>query len=98
MKTYMYKAFKEEELLYVGITNNLPRRFHQHEKFSAWYKEFNYVEINWFPTRRDAAVHEKIMIIAFEPRYNLVHNKFGSLFKQLTGTYESKQSRFPPDA
>lgn len=87
--TWLYKIYKDRELIYIGITDNLPRRFREHERDSAWYQEFDYMERMLFPDRATAAVHEEILIKAFTPKYNTVHNRGGmrSIFKRFNLVY-----------
>jgi hypothetical protein len=62
----LYRFFNQaDELLYVGITENWPARFHEHAKKASWYKQAKRIELESFDTREEAlaaelkAIHEE---------------------------------------
>jgi predicted GIY-YIG superfamily endonuclease len=71
----LYRVFAvDDELLYVGITNNPPRRFWHHEFRTPWWDEAARVEMSMFETRDLVAEAEIAAIRAEAPRYNVEHN------------------------
>lgn len=65
-------------LLYVGITENLERRWKDHAKDKPWWPKVQTRSIEWFPTRDHALAAEADAIRAEHPRYNVNHNGRGA--------------------
>lgn len=62
------------QLLYVGITNNIPRRLGQHSDTKAWFHDTTNITVEHHATRTIALAAEKSAIQVEHPKYNLVHN------------------------
>lgn len=72
--TSLYRFFNAKgELLYVGITGTLPRRFREHEESKLWWFECERVTVQHFATREAAAIAEIDAIRGECPRYNVVY-------------------------
>ncbi len=70
-KTYLYRHFdKNDNLLYVGITNRYVARLDSHKRLSSWYEEIATVIIQIYPTRKKALKAEGIAIELENPIYN----------------------------
>lgn len=73
--TAVYKHINEEgEVIYVGITNNIPSRTGVHSRNSYWFEQVERIEIEWCPTREQAFSLEELEIKKHRPKYNVVHN------------------------
>lgn len=73
--TALYRFFdRADELLYIGITNSIPRRLGQHSDAKPWYADAATITVEHYPTRLDALAAEKRAIKAEHPKYNVVHN------------------------
>lgn len=73
--TALYRFYNAaDELLYIGITNRIPRRLGQHSDTKPWYTEVATITVEHHPTRMVALNVEKRAIKAEHPRYNVVHN------------------------
>ena len=63
-KVYILQS-QLRKYLYVGMTNNIGRRFKQHqdgkEKTTSPYKPFKLLRIESYPTRLEARVREKYL-------------------------------------
>ena len=74
--TSLYRFFDADgALLYIGITNCLPRRFERHEGEKPWFAHVARVTVEHHPDRDAALVAERIAIQQEKPRYNVVHNR-----------------------
>jgi len=71
----LYRMYRDQELLYIGITFNFINRFNAHRKDKEWWLEVNRIETEHFETRERALNAEQAAIRAEKPRYNVVHNK-----------------------
>lgn len=60
----------EGALLYVGITNDIRRRFSQHQKDSKWWSQVVACQVEFHPTRDAAADAEYEAIRDEFPLYN----------------------------
>jgi predicted GIY-YIG superfamily endonuclease len=58
------------ELLYVGITTDLPRRWAQHRELSLWARFVSYTHVCWYSTRAEAEAAERSAIRYEEPLFN----------------------------
>ena len=68
---YLYRAFDcNNQLLYVGISNDWTRRLHEHEKQSLWFDKTQHVTIEKFETRAEVEVAEKAAIEQEKPVFN----------------------------
>lgn len=72
--TALYRLFNADgKLLYVGIADDLHRRWVQHARSKAWWPEVAKKTADWHDSRGDA---EKAEVKAIEeelPLYNLMH-------------------------
>lgn len=76
--TTLYRFFgKNDELIYIGITNSIPRRFDQHETGKPWFTEAARITVEHHPNRGAALAAEKAAIIEERPKYNIQHNRRG---------------------
>lgn len=74
-RTALYRLYDTDgQLLYVGITNNVKKRWRAHEKDKAWWSEVTHKTIEWFETRKSAERVEKVEIEEEEPLYNRALN------------------------
>lgn len=74
----LYRFFNTtNELLYIGISNRVPRRLDEHHDDKPWYLEITRVEVEHHPNRGAALAAEKTAIKAERPKYNVVHNRGG---------------------
>ena len=64
-------------LLYIGITNALPRRLGQHHDDKPWWLGVAEVKVEHYPNRKAVLAAEKQAIIAEKPLYNDKHNGGG---------------------
>jgi len=73
--TALYRLRDHEgELLYVGITDDLERRWKDHAKDKPWWPEVASKSTEWLPSRSRALTVEAKVIRAERPRYNVHHN------------------------
>lgn len=61
-------------LLYIGITNSIPRRLGEHDERKPWFADSVRATFEHHPSRDAALAAEKRAIKAELPKYNLVHN------------------------
>lgn len=62
-------------LLYIGITNEIPRRLKQHNKDKPWWLGVSRIDVEHYPTRHAVLEAERRAIMAEKPLYNQVHNQ-----------------------
>jgi len=73
--TALYRFFGADDLLlYIGITNSVPRRFDQHGD-KPWWTQVERSTLEHYPSRREALAAEKAAIQAEKPVWNVCHNK-----------------------
>jgi predicted GIY-YIG superfamily endonuclease len=71
----LYRFFDQSgELLYVGITMDLPARMGNHRRDKPWWTDAAWIGIEHFDNRAAALEAERMAIKAETPRYNVVHN------------------------
>lgn len=71
VRTYLYRFYDVGgQLLYVGITGDLPRRMREHGKKKEWWVWVARMEVRVYPSRLLAAVNEHEAIETEDPRYN----------------------------
>lgn len=69
--TYVYRFYGTDDyLLYVGLTNNLRKRFVQHQTNAAWWYCAERCTIELFANRAEAFWAEAMAIHLEEPEYN----------------------------
>lgn len=70
----VYRMFDEnDELLYVGITANLPGRLAQHRAEKPWWTLVARIELRHLDSRREALDSERYLIVTEKPLWNVVH-------------------------
>jgi predicted GIY-YIG superfamily endonuclease len=58
-RTALYRLYDgREQLLYVGVTRNVRRRWEFHRKDKSWWSEVRIREIEWLPSREEALAQE----------------------------------------
>ena len=77
-KFYVYKYYIQEELLYVGRTNDFIRRFKQHLRENSKYNEITRIDIATFLSDGDMMLYEKYYITKFHPPLNQVDMQFSA--------------------
>ncbi len=74
MTTALYRRFDaDRRLLYVGITDDLPKRIRKHERRSAWSVFVEYRSVEWFPSREMAVSAEVAASQREMPLFNQKH-------------------------
>jgi predicted GIY-YIG superfamily endonuclease len=74
MKTSLYRHFsKSGDLLYVGITANLPLRLAAHQCKSDWFCDVEQVTVEWFNDRTSARIAEGRAIRKENPKFNILN-------------------------
>lgn len=74
--TSLYRFFDAAgTLLYVGITNHLPRRLGQHGEDKPWFAQASTVTVEHYPDRAAALTAETAAITGERPVYNVHHNQ-----------------------
>jgi predicted GIY-YIG superfamily endonuclease len=73
-ETAVYRIYSaDDELLYVGITNDLVIRWIGHRSDKRWWRtEAHRYDVRWYPSREVAKAEEKRAIISECPKYNEV--------------------------
>lgn len=77
-KYYVYKYYIDDQLIYVGRTNNFVERFKQHLRENSYYDKVNKIDIATFNSDGDMMIYEKYYIIKFHPPLNKVDMQFSS--------------------
>ena len=74
--TYLYRIFdSDNNLLYIGMTNDPAYRFQQHQDRSIWWTYADRHTIEEFPTRQQAFRRETKAIQAERPIFNKVASR-----------------------
>ena len=72
--TILYRYFDaDDQLLYIGITNNQARRFSQH-KDKDWFRYIHRATFEHFSNRKDAELAEMMAIKKELPLHNISHH------------------------
>jgi hypothetical protein len=77
-KYYVYKYYVDDQLLYVGRTNNFVERFKQHLRENPYYENVTKIDIATFYSDGDMMIYEKYYITKFHPPLNKVDMQFSS--------------------
>lgn len=73
--TAVYKHYNvNNDLIYVGVASDVTVRQSTHFKMSKWQQEIQNVSVEWHYSRLRAEIREILLIKAFRPKYNKVHN------------------------
>lgn len=71
----LYRLFDEDgQLLYVGRTNDLRRRFDRHSRAQTWWPTVARSEVETFPDFTSLCAAEKDAIITDRPLHNVIYN------------------------
>ena len=71
----LYRFFdSEENLVYVGITNDWKHRFHDHERQARWWSEVAKVTFERYEDRESVSAAEIKAIKTEQPKYNKQHH------------------------
>jgi len=71
-ETQLYRHFDGQgELLYVGVSLSTVKRLGQHKNHSHWYDRIAKVEIQKFPTRKEALRAEREAVSSEQPLCNI---------------------------
>jgi predicted GIY-YIG superfamily endonuclease len=74
--TSLYRFYSGSgELLYIGITNRIPRRLNEHSDEKPWYHEVARITVEHLPDRRTALRAETHAIKNERPKFNIQHNQ-----------------------
>lgn len=77
-KYYVYKYYINDQLLYVGRTNNFIERFKQHLRENPEYDKVTRIDIATFDSDGDMMLYEKYYITKFHPPLNKKDMQFSS--------------------
>lgn len=84
--TYLYKLYSKRwhgtYLLYIGISDNWPRRMTEHAEDKVWFSKVNYIKVRKVTTRDKALKLEKRLIEKLNPKYNIQHKKRLSILQR----------------
>lgn len=69
----LYRFFADDELLYVGITNNPRNRLKAHQADKTWFSQVTRSTMQHFATREALMEAEIKAIQAEKPRYNVTY-------------------------
>ncbi|MEU1497291.1 GIY-YIG nuclease family protein [Streptomyces sp. NPDC005732] len=70
-RTALYRFFdKDDQVIYVGISNNPRTRWQGHAADKPWWTDVVTREVEWFGTRKDAERAERREIGAHYPKWN----------------------------
>lgn len=73
-KHALYRFFDDAgQLLYVGITNDPPRRMSQHADSKPWWPQVRGMTVDWYDTRAMVAAAERRAIRVENPLNNIQH-------------------------
>lgn len=76
MTTVLYRWFDQENLLlYLGISDDLGKRFAAHKGKSSWVAFAHRQTLEWFPSRDKAEFAEVDAIKVEQPLFNGMHNE-----------------------
>jgi hypothetical protein len=71
MQQYLYRLYSlDNELLYVGITNNLDQRFTYHRSVKSWWPDVATINIAQYSDRDAVLDAERLAILSESPKYN----------------------------
>jgi predicted GIY-YIG superfamily endonuclease len=73
----LYRIFEGRRgklLLYIGVTDSLPRRMAEHQADKDWFPESGRIVFETYPNRTAVLAAEKKAIRSEHPLHNLTHN------------------------
>jgi len=70
----LYRFWQDNNLLYIGITEQFFGRMDQHSTTKAWIKQTTHVTLQHFANRPSVEQAEKAAILAEKPLFNVIHN------------------------
>lgn len=70
----IYDGPKGKRLLYVGVTNSLPRRMSQHLRDKEWFPDDGRITFEMYDDRTSVLAAEEAAIRKERPLYNVQHN------------------------
>ncbi|MET7900365.1 GIY-YIG nuclease family protein [Streptomyces sp. NPDC005355] len=74
IRTALYRCFDaDEELLYVGISNDPANRWRQHQSTATWWRDVTMRTVEWYDDRPSAEAAERKAIQTECPRHNVIH-------------------------
>jgi hypothetical protein len=74
-RTALYRFYGAgDQLLYVGITERLGKRWETHMRNKPWWPDVRRQTVHWHPTRAQASEAEVAAIVDEKPLYNVVHS------------------------
>ena len=72
----LYRAYSENgDLLYVGQSNDWPRRMGEHKRSSSWLDYARKVTITAYASKAELDYAEKVAILTEGPLFNIVYNR-----------------------
>lgn len=75
-KQTLYRFWSHNhELLYIGISSNLPQRITEHRQNKKWWTDIATITVEHFPDRASVSAAEKIAIQNERPLWNIAHNR-----------------------
>lgn len=88
----VYQLFnKDDELLYVGVTQSLKERMINHKNTQMWWAEVDHQTTEVWPTRKEAGAREYELICQHHPKYTLPHAS------SVLGDYKGRRQPTDPD-
>ncbi len=68
-----------DELLYIGITNDISKRWRAHKSTSSWRRKVYKTTYEYFHSREALLQAERLAIQAERPRFNIIHSTVAGL-------------------
>jgi predicted GIY-YIG superfamily endonuclease len=72
MKSFVYRCWADDELIYIGVTGNVARRMLQHSEKSEWHSLMTRMTTEPFPLRILAEAAERTAIRVEQPLFNVL--------------------------